>query len=117
MGYPGYLGYLGKFGYSPDGPWVDTVARSALIRSARAAVGLAAWGAGGPSRWAAAPLPSRERVDMEQDYREWLRRELAKHADQPRPHTCHDCASAKAELLFLGELVDDSTPVVTERAA
>lgn len=52
---------------------------------------------------------------MEQDYRDWLRRELAKHADQPQPHVCHDCASARAELLFLGELLD-STPAVIERA-
>lgn len=54
---------------------------------------------------------------MDKDYRGWLRRELAKHADRPQPHICHDCASAKAELLFMGELLDDSTPAVTERAA
>jgi hypothetical protein len=53
---------------------------------------------------------------MEQDYRDWLRRELAKHAHLPQPHNCHECASAKAELLFLGELLDDSTPAVVERA-
>jgi hypothetical protein len=40
---------------------------------------------------------------MDQDYRPWLRSELAKH---PQPCVCVPCASARAELLLLGEQVD-----------
>lgn len=40
---------------------------------------------------------------MDKDYRPWLRRELARH---PQPCVCMECASARAELLLLGELLE-----------
>lgn len=47
-----------------------------------------------------------------EDHIAWLRRELARHT---QPCRCSDCASAMAELLYLG--ADDATPQVVERAA
>ena len=45
---------------------------------------------------------------MDSDYRPWLRRELAKH---PQPCVCVECSSARAELLLLGELLDNPQTV------
>lgn len=48
---------------------------------------------------------------METDYRPWLRRELAKHE---QPCWCMDCASARGELLFLGEELVLPAPTVEQ---